>query len=244
MPKIHTPLGIITYKTVPLYPGVKKINKDTALENLTILKEILDSHGIVFLLTFGTLLGAVREHDFIEHDEDIDIALKEEQRNQFLSLLPELFNIGFELVRYDRNGLYSLMRNSEYIDFYFYKPYKNGQRICGGSILLEKFFGNPSELEFQGLKFFTHSNYIDFLKFVYGDSWTIPKVYNNYNMSKWKKSLFCAKEHFKDLMPDWLYHIMEKPAKRKMLKRGKQRILRYYKYLQNTVPEENITNQD
>lgn len=244
MPQINTPKGIIKYKTVPLYPGVKQINKERASENLKVLKEVLDSHGIRFLLTFGTLLGAIRENDFISHDEDIDIALKEENKDQFLSVLPELLNVGFKLVRFDRNGLYSLMRNNEYIDFYFYKPYKKGQRNCGGSILLDEFFEDPSKIEFQGLDFYTHSNYIEFLRFVYGDSWKIPKIYNNYAKPKWEKKLFCIKEHLKDLMPDWLYHFMEKPSKRKMLKRGEQRILRYYNTLKNNGINDAISKQN
>ena len=228
MPEIKTPKGKIKYKTVPLYPGVKKINKEKSLENLQIVKQVLDSNGIEFFLTFGTLLGAVREHDFINHDEDIDIAIKEEYRNPFLSILPELFEKGFALVRFDRNGLYSLRRNDEYIDFYFYKPESKGIRACGGSLVLDIFFGQPSYIQFHNLTFATHSNYMEFLKFVYGDSWMTPKVYNNYDMPKWEKNVFCLKEHLKDLLPDGLYHILSLPAKNKMRKRGKLRIERYY----------------
>jgi phosphorylcholine metabolism protein LicD len=38
-------------------------------------KKALDSIGMKFHLHAGTSLGAYREHSFIEHDHDIDIAV-------------------------------------------------------------------------------------------------------------------------------------------------------------------------
>ena len=67
-------MGLFVNKTIPLFPGVKRIDKEIAFENLCLLKSILDANGIKFQLAFGTLLGVVREHDFIDHDEDIDLA--------------------------------------------------------------------------------------------------------------------------------------------------------------------------
>lgn len=49
--------GAIRYKTIPLFPGVKRIDKEIAFENLCLLKSILDANGIKFQLAFGTLLG-------------------------------------------------------------------------------------------------------------------------------------------------------------------------------------------
>ena len=51
-------------------PKAKKFNKI-----LVAAKEALDSIGIPFHLHFGTALGAHREKSFIEHDDDIDIAV-------------------------------------------------------------------------------------------------------------------------------------------------------------------------
>ena len=82
MPKIHTSSGTITYKTYPLYTGVKVINKEISQENLLLLKRILDNYSIFFGLIAGTLLGAVREHDFINHDEDTDLFFLEEDKQK------------------------------------------------------------------------------------------------------------------------------------------------------------------
>lgn len=230
MPSIKTPKGKLSYKTIPLFPGVKQINKKFALENLLLVKQVLDSSNIEFLLTYGTLLGAVREKDFITHDEDIDLAIKDEYRNSFLIILPQLFKKGFKLVRHDRRDLYSLMRLGEYIDFYFFRLDKNGRRYCSGEIVLDEFFREPEFIDFHNAKFATHSNYLDYLLFEYGEDWNIPRVWNNYNYSKWKRILFCAKEHLKDLLPNWLYFKLASTSTRKLIDAGEKRILQYKLY--------------
>lgn len=88
--KIKTPVGNYYYKYVPIFLGIKPIDKVIAKENLLLLKGILDKHNLKFLLSFGTLLGAVREHDFISHDEDIDLIMFKRDLPSFLSLLFEL----------------------------------------------------------------------------------------------------------------------------------------------------------
>ena len=52
-----------------------KVFKEFAGETLKKIKDILDQEDIIFWLDFGTLLGAVREKDFIEHDIDIDFGI-------------------------------------------------------------------------------------------------------------------------------------------------------------------------
>ena len=49
-----------------------KVFLEFADETLEKVKEVLTMNGIVYWLDFGTLLGAVRENDFIAHDIDID----------------------------------------------------------------------------------------------------------------------------------------------------------------------------
>ncbi len=215
MPKIKTPTGVIRYKTVPLYPGVKRIDPEKAFENLTILKEICDKAGLTFMLAYGTLLGAVREKDFIAHDEDIDLAMFEEDRNKFLALLPRILQAGFKIVRHDRRDLYSIMRNGEYIDFYFFRDYGNGMRYCSGFLLPEEFFGQPDMIRFKGLDFHTHSNYLDMLLCEYGADWQTPIEYNNYEMASWRKLLFASKEHLKDVLPQFLFEKMVKGSEKK-----------------------------
>ena len=52
-----------------------KLLQEKLFENLNCLTDFLEEHGISYCLSAGTCLGAVREHDFIEWDDDLDVAV-------------------------------------------------------------------------------------------------------------------------------------------------------------------------
>lgn len=54
--------------------------KRKAIEQLKICLDCADKAGIrhAMFINFGLLLGMVREHDFISHDSDVDICIKQE----------------------------------------------------------------------------------------------------------------------------------------------------------------------
>ena len=105
--KIKTTAGVYKYDFRPLFPGIKRINKIIAKENLLLVKNILDKEELPFMLAYGTLLGAVREHDFIAHDEDIDLIVMKEYFDHFVALLFIFRTKGFEVVRYEQKGFLS-----------------------------------------------------------------------------------------------------------------------------------------
>ena len=227
MPTIKTPNGNLRFTPHPLFPGVKQIEKDIAFENLLIFKKIMDKNAIPFMLSYGTLLGAVRDNDFITHDEDIDLSIKEVYRDRFLSTLKELYQYDFEVVRYDRKDLYSIMRKGEYIDLYFFRPCGNNRWECSGARSLDEFFDEPDTITFRGVEFKTHSNHIDYLLMSYGPNWRIPLKWNDYDMPKWKLALLNAKEYAKNILPDWLYYKLGKYALQKVTDRCEKRIEAY-----------------
>lgn len=57
-------------------------NKTDQIELLSIVKSILDDQHIVFWLDCGTLLGAVRDGNFIPWDKDIDLGVWNKQISQ------------------------------------------------------------------------------------------------------------------------------------------------------------------
>ncbi|WP_434352803.1 hypothetical protein VH441_06230 [Psychrobacter sp. HD31] len=65
----------------PTWKGVKGIklvkNIDTKQANVALqdLKTILDQKGVEFFLISGTLLGCIRENNFLGHDKDIDVGV-------------------------------------------------------------------------------------------------------------------------------------------------------------------------
>ena len=64
---------------------VKGLQKYT-LETLILTKNFLESQGLRFYLTEGTLLGAVRHNGFIPWDDDIDIAMPREDYDRLVEL--------------------------------------------------------------------------------------------------------------------------------------------------------------
>ena len=205
MIKFKTSGGVLKFKTTPLYYGSKVINKDIAFENLLIVKRILDSHFIPFQLAYGTLLGAVRENDFIDHDEDIDLIILSEYKQFFIDLLPSFINEGFVVARYDRRGLLSIIKEGEYIDFYFFKKSDDGLRECSGLLCLANHIENTSPFLFREVEFSAPKNFEDFLLYEYGLDWRIPVQWHDYQMSGINRCLLFIKEIIKDLLPDYLY---------------------------------------
>lgn len=89
----------------PIYYSYKKrINKqrnknfkEHSLETLRAFDKCMVENGFNYMLTFGSLLGAVREGGFISHDLDIDVMMYAEEHNDILQ--QKLYNAGFRLIR-------------------------------------------------------------------------------------------------------------------------------------------------
>lgn len=203
MPAIKTSTGVITFKPKPIFWGMKPICKEIAADNLTITKHILDKANIRFMLIAGTLLGAIREHDFITHDEDVDIAFLDDDRQRVLDVLPDLLSVGFSIARYDERGLLSIIRNDEYIDFYFFKPKPGNEvlRTCCGWLIPDKFLTRNTVIEFKGEQYNVPRDYTDLLKYHYGADWMTPTSWFDYGLPAWKIRILKVKALVKECLP-------------------------------------------
>lgn len=227
MPKIKLSNGVIKYKTVPLYGGVKLIDKEKALENLLLVKKVLDERNVPFQLAYGTLLGAIRDKDFITHDEDIDLIVLEEYKQTFIDSLSVLIKEGFAIARYDRRGLMSIIRNGEYIDFYFFAKAGNGLRACSGLFCIAKHIEEVSPIRFKGVEFLAPKEYEDFFLFAYGENWRTPVQYQNFELSKFHRNILSLREHIKDILPDWLYFSLAKKTENSLTEKCNEKLKRY-----------------
>ena len=173
MPTIKTKNGDYHFEPVHLYHGRKKIDKKVALENLFDTADMLEKRGIQYGLIYGTLLGAFRDGDFIEWDEDVDLFVLDEDRQNFLGALFEFKEKNLQVVRYAGDFL-SLMRGDDYIDLYFFRKSLFGKRACGSDVLDEKYFTDFQTIDFRGRNIPCLGRTEEFLIQVYGHDWRTP----------------------------------------------------------------------
>ncbi len=160
----------------------KSLNRKIAKENLLLIKNILDKNKIEFRLIYGTLLGAIRENDFIKGDEDTDLFLFRKDKKKVFDCLKEFENNEFKLIRCLDNMI-SVERKNEYLDFYFFEQKGFVDKlfnrvVCGHGFwwiyVQNKYLEGFDEIDFLGTKFKGLKNSVDWLEFTYGD-WKTPK---------------------------------------------------------------------
>ena len=71
------------------------LNKNICYENLSLVHDILQKHDIFFWLSEGTALGFRRNNDFIDWDDDVDIAIWEKDKDKLCTIIKEFKKEGF-----------------------------------------------------------------------------------------------------------------------------------------------------
>jgi LicD family len=67
------------------------------VELMAFTSDLLERHGIVHWLDYGTLLGAVREGELIPWDNDVDFSMLQRQEQQALALAEKIAAAGYRL---------------------------------------------------------------------------------------------------------------------------------------------------
>jgi phosphorylcholine metabolism protein LicD len=142
------------------------INKEDALYLLETLTKLMSDNNIITWLDCGTLLGAVRDNDFIGHDTDVDIAAYESNYNRARKLTDDtelLKSLNIKRLRtsadsYNRKILsFGVIDSTTYIDIYFWKWIPKRTRIT----FKNKLYVVPKYPE-------------QYLEYLYGEDWKIP----------------------------------------------------------------------
>ena len=115
------------------HAGIEKersnLFKEHANETLAVINKVLGSKNIEFWLDYGTLLGAIRENDFIAHDIDLDfgVAYSKEAINAIETAFKENDILKYREFTYDGNIVeqtYSYKGLCFDIFYYFYDEKK------------------------------------------------------------------------------------------------------------------------
>jgi phosphorylcholine metabolism protein LicD len=169
--------------SLPTLTPQSLINEDT-LGNLKHMLHDLDMvltpQAIPYLLFGGTQLGAIRHHDIIPWDDDIDVSIFEQDKDRFLTLLPKLTALGYQLepVRYG----YKLHRTATaypFIDIFLLRDFGDRYHFWDEAsrrywpqeyVLKSDLF--PLRRYRMGNFYFTGANkVIDYLYRAYGPNW-------------------------------------------------------------------------
>ena len=97
--------------------SIVKLNKEVCYENLHIINKIFKKHNIFFWLSEGTALGFIRSNDIIDHDDDVDIGIWNQDRQKLIDSLYDLNRYGFKVFNVALSGsLIALVRKFERVD--------------------------------------------------------------------------------------------------------------------------------
>lgn len=216
MAKIRTSKGFMNYDSHFLYLGNHKVLTSVMLENVKILSVFLDKIDINWGPAFGTLIGIIRNDNFLPWNPVFDIYILKEDEERFKDVLWFLQEVGFELVRYERRGLYYIKRNNQYIKVFVLHKISSDLRHTGGSDFIhEKYLQNTIKWNFKGIELNVPTDVDEYLTFRYGNQWYIPNQTKTYKLNLVPKWYYWFKVWLQDHLPnsiyyEWLYKSRQK----------------------------------
>lgn len=177
------------------------------LDNLHVLSIYLDKIDINWGPAFGTLIGIVRNDTLQPWKPAFDIYILKEDEERFKDILWLLKEVGFELVRYERRGLYYLSRKGEFVKVFVLHKISTGVRHTGSTDFIhEKYLQNTVKWNFKGIELNVPQEVDEYLEFQYGSDWIIPKQTVWYKENFVMRYYHWAKTWAMDHLPDILYY--------------------------------------
>lgn len=155
-------------------------DKELSMQNLGLkeLSQILAQKKIKHFITGGTLLGAIREKNFIKWDWDVEITILTDQIFKIKEELNDLFfksnfHISKYVDKYESLKWNLRKYNCNYEIVGYYKEGVWMYRLGKDYRVPAYFFDKPSDLLFLGNFYKTVSEPKKYLEFCYGD-WEVP----------------------------------------------------------------------
>ena len=157
--------------------NLPEISPEDAKAILFMTQDVFSQMGIDVYLTYGTLLGAVRDQAIIKGDLDVDVYIKDETR--MFQHLQEIEDRGLKLIRaWNKTYSFRLDNNPNcFIDVYILRPTRSVWGLyCHHleMVMVPKKYLQEGEIEFLGRRFKCPKNPEQILRFWYGDTWNRP----------------------------------------------------------------------
>ena len=155
--------------------------------NLREVATIINNCDLKYTIGWGTLLGHIRNNQFIDHDTDIDIDLSEDQYNpaKYMKLISEMGVRGYEIGRIvTRHNVIQQItfyeaKSKVVIDIVVWHDEQNDQSrsYCeSGQVLTlpSVIFLQRDTININDFTVFVPTLAKDYLKMIYGPSWITP----------------------------------------------------------------------
>lgn len=188
----------------PIKKRVEKSQRKKLMQNgiriLQLFDRCMQENSIKYTITFGTLLGAMREKGFIGHDLDIDVTVWNDQYSE--QIASALKSAGFELVHAFRVEDGSIGREETYmcegvaIDIFYIHddggkypyycvfapidgcPTFNQSMRTHGRIKARRMdipmIKERERVPFESIELYAPTNAHEILSFIYGENYMIP----------------------------------------------------------------------
>lgn len=167
------------------------------MKDLLDIQSVFNKHGVPFFVSYGAVLGAVRDGDFIPWDDDVDIDVIDKCNLKTRKAIGwALYDMGFNPQPISFN-VFGRMEPSEYgyngdgetgiivcernfkFSIFFYKQ-EGEEMVCTpklGAVKLisnlAKFYDEPDTIKLHGHKFKVPGPVKEYLTYMYGD-WKKP----------------------------------------------------------------------
>jgi hypothetical protein len=157
-----------------------KLSGPETLKNLGDLGKLLDHAGIDWWLSYGALLGLIREGRFLAHDVDVDIMVAEGTDPEHVRTVMEA--AGAEFLTRITSGTIVTNENywfrDIYIDIYYAQEVDSRRvdfsRFCGCNLLMEHVRQGSKTMLFDGVELKVPVDPPSYLMRLYGPGWTTP----------------------------------------------------------------------
>lgn len=152
----------------------QSIDVAIAKRNLETFKRVADKYNLNFIVLFGTLLGIHREGNLISYDTDVDVAITEFEIDNLIFVLKSLKTKDFEVIRYEKDDLVSIIKDDCYIDIYLFHKQPTNYTLNIWALDF-KDFDKQTQVVLDGQEYNTVADIEKTLTKFYGSDWRIPK---------------------------------------------------------------------